>query len=279
MKLLYRYYTIYFRPGHRNIPTHQADTLQRTLIYHPFSQFLTYLVTHSTPESSPQSTQIPLEELANIPQVLIHICPGAYISLRNLRLGRRRTDSPRPGPGASPKSRASKPINAIPSSHHERRSQRRRIEAPRQRRNTQTRAGSRKRSDPSSPGSSGVRHRQGGQEGRILRERLVPRASSVCDKELDELGVVFLGDALEVEDFSEVGVGPVGDVDEVGLYEGFGWRGAHLKGFEEGEQAGHDHRDALDVAGWGGRVWKSRGEEVFKSFCEGIGVEKHLVGL
>lgn len=41
-------------------------------------------------------------------------------------------------------------------------------------------------------------------------------------EEVEEVGVVFLGDAFEVEDLAEVDVGFVGDVDEVGLDERFG---------------------------------------------------------
>ena len=92
------------------------------------------------------------------------------------------------------------------------------------------------------------------------------------DKELHELRLVFLGDALEIEDLAEVGVGSVGDVDEVGLNEGFGGRGMHLEGFEERVEAGHDKGDTLDVAGWWGCGWGGGGEKVFEGFGEGVGV-------
>ncbi len=42
-------------------------------------------------------------------------------------------------------------------------------------------------------------------------------------EEFEEVGLVFLGDAFEVEDLAEVDVGFVGNVDEVGLDEGLGW--------------------------------------------------------
>ena len=42
-------------------------------------------------------------------------------------------------------------------------------------------------------------------------------------KELEELGLVLLADAFQIEEFAEVGVGFVADVDEVGLNERFRW--------------------------------------------------------
>ena len=41
-------------------------------------------------------------------------------------------------------------------------------------------------------------------------------------EEVEELCLLCFADSLEIEDFAEVSVGFVGDVDEVGLYEGFG---------------------------------------------------------
>ena len=86
-------------------------------------------------------------------------------------------------------------------------------------------------------------------------------------KELDEVGVVGLAHALEVEHLAEVGVGFVGDVDEVGLDEGFGGGGPDLEGLEEGVEPGHGCRDAFEVAGGGGGAGGGgEGDELFEGF-------------
>ncbi len=71
-------------------------------------------------------------------------------------------------------------------------------------------------------------------------------------EEFDELRLVLLADALEVEDFLEVGVGAVADVDEVGLHDGLRGGRAYLEGFEERVDFGHALGYAFEVAGWGG---------------------------
>lgn len=71
-------------------------------------------------------------------------------------------------------------------------------------------------------------------------------------KEVEEVGLVLLAETFEVQDFAEVGVGFVGDVDQVGLHEGFGGGGADLEGFEDGVEARHGLGDTFEVAlGWG----------------------------
>ena len=71
-------------------------------------------------------------------------------------------------------------------------------------------------------------------------------------EEFEEVGMVLLADALELEDFSEVGVRFVGNVDEIGLHEGFRGGRPHLERFEDGVQACHGLRDAFNVV-WGWR--------------------------
>lgn len=96
-------------------------------------------------------------------------------------------------------------------------------------------------------------------------------------KELDEVGLVLFADALQVEDFSEIGVGFVGDVDEVGLDEGFGRGRPNLEGFEDGIEAGHGLRDAFGVGGGWSGVWRGvEGEEFFEAFFEDVAIEEHL---
>lgn len=71
----------------------------------------------------------------------------------------------------------------------------------------------------------------------------------MCVEEVHEDGLVGAADALEVEDFPEVGVGFVGDVNEVGLDEGFWGMGADLEGFEEGVDFRHCKLGAFNEAG------------------------------
>ena len=73
-------------------------------------------------------------------------------------------------------------------------------------------------------------------------------------KEFEEVSMVCLANALELEDLAEVGVGAVGNVDEVGLDEGFWRRWPDLEGFEEGVEARHGCVDAFDKAVMLGRV-------------------------
>lgn len=49
-------------------------------------------------------------------------------------------------------------------------------------------------------------------------EGFVAWGGAVGLEEIDEVGLVLLAQAFEVEDFAEVGVGFVGDVDQIGLY-------------------------------------------------------------
>lgn len=74
------------------------------------------------------------------------------------------------------------------------------------------------------------------------------RAGAVRKKEINEWSLVFLGDTLKVEDFAEVGVGAVADVNEVCLYESFGWEGADLQSLEKGVDLGHGLINAFDEA-------------------------------
>lgn len=55
-------------------------------------------------------------------------------------------------------------------------------------------------------------------------------------------------EAFEVHDFPEVGVGFVGDVDEVGLYESLRWSWTYLKSLQERIDACHSLIDPLDEA-------------------------------
>lgn len=40
-------------------------------------------------------------------------------------------------------------------------------------------------------------------------------------KQVNQVGLILLAETFEVEDFAEVGVGFVGDVDEIGLHQSF----------------------------------------------------------
>lgn len=73
-------------------------------------------------------------------------------------------------------------------------------------------------------------------------------AVAVDGEQLEEVGVVLFGNALEFEDALEVGVGAVADEIEVGLDESLGRGRADLEGLEEGVDLGHRLVDALDVA-------------------------------
>lgn len=120
-------------------------------------------------------------------------------------------------------------------------------------------------------------HHQRGQQRGLRGQILIAGTGSVGAKELDEVGVVGLAHALEVEDLAEVGVGFVGDVDEVGLHEGFGWRGPHLQGLEERVEPGHGCGDSFEVAGGGGDTGRGgEGDELFEAFFQYVGVKEHL---
>lgn len=79
-------------------------------------------------------------------------------------------------------------------------------------------------------------------------------------EELNQRPHLGPADALEVQDFAEVGVAAVVDVDEVGLYERFGRGRADLEGFEEGVEAGEGGGDAFLEGG-------VRGEEGGEGGC------------
>lgn len=57
-------------------------------------------------------------------------------------------------------------------------------------------------------------------------------------EELEEVGLVLFADSFEVEDFAEVGFRFVGDVDEIGLNEGFRGSRPDLKRFEDRVNSG-----------------------------------------
>jgi hypothetical protein len=49
------------------------------------------------------------------------------------------------------------------------------------------------------------------------------RASAEDREEIEKLCLLSFAETFQVEDLAEIGIGFVGDVDEVGLDEGFGW--------------------------------------------------------
>lgn len=106
----------------------------------------------------------------------------------------------------------------------------------------------------------------GGEERRGKWEMLVAWVVAVGVEELDERGLVLLADALEVEDLTEIDVGFVADVDQVGLHESFGRRGSDLERFEERVGFGHALGHALDVAGRCWRTWMVDVEDSFETF-------------
>lgn len=71
---------------------------------------------------------------------------------------------------------------------------------------------------------------------------------TVGGEEVDKGGLVLFADTLQVEDFAEVGVGFVGDVDQIRLHERFWRRGADLQRFEEGVDFAHALVDAFGEA-------------------------------
>lgn len=88
---------------------------------------------------------------------------------------------------------------------------------------------------------------QWGEQRRVVDELRAGAAVAVDGKELEQVRVVLLAHALEVEDLAEVGIGAVANVDQVGLHEALGRRRADLERLEEGVDACHDLVDALDV--------------------------------
>lgn len=52
-------------------------------------------------------------------------------------------------------------------------------------------------------------------------------------KEVQELCLFCFANALKFKHLAKVGIGFVGNMDQVGLYKGFGWRGADLQCLEE----------------------------------------------
>ncbi len=118
---------------------------------------------------------------------------------------------------------------------------------------------------------------QGGKERRGEWEMFVTWAVAVGVEELDERRLVLLADALEVEHLTEVDVGFVADVDQIGLHESFGRRGSDLERFEERVDFGHALGHALDVAG---RCWCTRMvdvEDFLETFLQHVRVEEHLL--
>ena len=73
-------------------------------------------------------------------------------------------------------------------------------------------------------------------------------------KQLYQRSLIRLSHAFQVEDLTEICVGAVGDVDEVGLDEAFWGIDPDLEGFEKGVEAGEGDRDtfAKGSVGWGG---------------------------
>ena len=93
-------------------------------------------------------------------------------------------------------------------------------------------------------------------------------------EEFDEMVLLLAAaDAFHVEDLAEVGVVLVCDVNQVGLYEGFGGRGVDLDGLEEGFYFGEARVHALYETCWSWG-WEERRKAGFK----GVRVEQHLNG-
>ena len=65
----------------------------------------------------------------------------------------------------------------------------------------------------------------------------VSGARAVGLEELDQVRLVCFFETFEIQDFAEVGVGFVGDMNQVGLDESFGWGGPDLECFEDGVNA------------------------------------------
>ena len=117
------------------------------------------------------------------------------------------------------------------------------------------------------------------EEGRVVDQIGVRGGRLEGCEQVQERGLLGFAQALEVQDLAEVGVGFVGDVDEVGLHEGFGRRGADLEGFEERVDARHGLGDAFyeaaGVSGAGGGWEGVGGDQLWDlyvfSVCGGVG--------
>lgn len=72
-------------------------------------------------------------------------------------------------------------------------------------------------------------------------------------KQLEKMCLIRLPDALEVQDLAEIGIGLVGNVNEVRLDKRFRRGGTHLQRLQDGVNAGHSLRDALDITWWSRR--------------------------
>lgn len=204
------------------------------------------------PPKSPKSTNIPPEELPNILQILVQI-PPTPTPIRTTGLPTRTPPlCRRHRRNYIPRADGAKPVHPIPRRVHDPRRESRRVEAAlgtkphaaQQRCGAATTAAERTGAEGGGAGADGQRGEEGAVEGQLgVRGRL-----AVGVEEVDEGGLLALADALEVEDLAEVCVGAVGDVDEVGLDEGFWGRGAHLERLEEGVEFGEGLVDAFDEA-------------------------------
>lgn len=67
-------------------------------------------------------------------------------------------------------------------------------------------------------------------------------------EEVEKLSLLSLADALEIKNLAEVGVGFVGNMDKVGLHEGFWRRRTNLQRFEKRVDLGHGLIYAFDEA-------------------------------
>lgn len=84
--------------------------------------------------------------------------------------------------------------------------------------------------------------------------------------------VLATANALKVEDFAEIGVVLVCDVDQIGLDKGLGRRRLNLEGLEEGFNLRKAGVDALYET-----RWRGAGEERREASLEGVGIQKHLI--
>ena len=66
-------------------------------------------------------------------------------------------------------------------------------------------------------------------------------------EELDQLRLLLPADAFEFEDFLEVAVRPIPDVDQIRLHKTFGWDRLHLKRLKQWIQLLHALVDPFDV--------------------------------
>lgn len=79
-------------------------------------------------------------------------------------------------------------------------------------------------------------------------------------EQVDQVGLIlFATDAFEFEDFAEVEVGFVADVDQIGLHERFRGRRSDLEGLEDGIDPRHGLGNTFEVAGCSGGVGRGYG--------------------